>query len=609
MAPENKDTADNSTDRRVPFYQETPRNTDVPHSVESVEVVSAFAVNPNSGLSGAQVDESLVRFGKNKLQTISSRSRWRILFDQFANLIITLLALAAFIAWATGDHIEAITILVVLLLNALVGFLMELQASRALDALRRETHIRSRVRRDGRELKITTQDVVPGDIIILNAGDRVPADARLLEAAALRTEESALTGESTPVSKSTEKVKRDALLAERNSMLYLGTTVSAGHAIAVVTATGDHTELGRIGRLVALAPDESTPLKRKLDELGRRLVYFVLVAAAIVMVTGWIRGRGWWPMAEVGISLAVAAVPEALPAVTTIILALGVIRMARHRAIVRRLSSVETLGSTTIICTDKTGTLTENRMTVCEYQLADGTKFVPGDNQYVEIEGNELVERATRASVLCNEASFSSQNLGEFQATGDPTEVALLVAAKTLGMDVAAERKRFPKLREHPFDAATMRMITTHQADNQSSFAALKGAPAVVLAACTNFVNGKGTLAQLSDEMRTRFLEVNREMADRALRVLALAEKQLNNGQTEVETGFTFLGLLGMIDPPRRGVAEAIRATRAAAVDQRTHDAAGTQPGSTRDGEGRRRAEGQDLLEAELDEDLRRAFG
>lgn len=566
MSLVNTDTERIGANPDGPADTRTRSVTSEPHSIDPAEVVKAFAVDPDFGLSENQVIESRACFGTNELQTPSSRSRLRILFDQFANLIIALLAVAALIAWATGDHIEAIAILVVLLINALVGLLMEWQASLALAALRRETHISSRVRREGRELKIHAEELVPGDIIILNAGDRVPADARLLEAASLRTEESALTGESTTVDKTPLKVKQDALLAERNSMLYLGTIVAAGRAVAVVTAIGDQTELGRIGRLVALAPDESTPLKRKLDELGRRLVYFVLVTASIVMVTGWLRGKAWWLMAEVGISLAVAAVPEALPAVTTIILALGVIRMAREHAIVRRLSSVETLGSTTIICTDKTGTLTENRMTVCEYQLADGKKVVLSENQPADIADNELLERAVRVSVLCNEASADFRKLDDMHVAGDPTEVALLVAARMLGMDVAHERIRFPKLWEHPFDAATMRMTTTHQSDDQSSFAALKGAPAVVLDACTSFADGADTTSPLDDEARMRFLLINREMANRALRVLALGEKQFRNGEQKVESGYTFLGFLGMIDPPRRGVAEAIRATRAAGI-------------------------------------------
>jgi Ca2+-transporting ATPase len=285
-----------------------------------------------------------------------------MLVDQFASLVIALLAVAASVAWATGDVLEAIAILVVLIINATVGFATEWQAGRALDALRRQARTITRVRRDDVEKTVEAEELVPGDIVVLNAGDRVPADARLLEAARLQVEESALTGESTTVEKSVEPVAVGTSLAERRSMLYLGTGVAAGSAVGLVVATGPQTELGTIGHLVATSPKERSPLEQRLTDLGRRLVYIVLVIAALVMVTGWLRGDGLWMMVEVGISLAVAAVPEALPAVTTLILALGVLRMSRQRAIIRRLSAVETLGSTTVICADKTGTLTTGKL-------------------------------------------------------------------------------------------------------------------------------------------------------------------------------------------------------------------------------------------------------
>src|SRR6185503_4579146 len=264
-------------------------------------------------------------------------SAWRIFLDQFASIVVALLGVAAAVAWITSDVLEAIAILVVLLINALVGFLTEWQANRALNALRRQTLTTTRVRREGVETSVDARELVPGDIIILNAGDRIPADARLLESSRLQTEESALTGESTAVDKESAAVPLNALLAERRSMLYLGTAVAAGRALAVVVGTGTNTELGRVGRLVASSIKERSPLETQLAKLGHRLVYSVLAVALIVMFAGWLRGDGLWMMVEVGISLAVAAVPEGLPAVTTLILALGVLRMARRRAIMRRL--------------------------------------------------------------------------------------------------------------------------------------------------------------------------------------------------------------------------------------------------------------------------------
>ncbi len=543
------------------------------HAMEAAAVTKSFEVDPASGLSSAEVGERRTRYGDNALQTAHSRATWRILLDQFKSLVVALLAVAAVVAWLTGDKVEAVAILVVLGLNALIGFVTEWQAGRAINALRLSSHTTARVRREQREAMIDTAELVPGDVVILNAGDRVPADLRLLEAASLRAEESALTGESVPVEKAIAPVAADAVLAERCSMLYLGTMIAGGRAVAVVTATGAQTEMGRIGHLVASVPDESTPLERRLDELGRRLVMLVLAIAVIVMVTGWLRGESWWVMIEVGISLAVAAVPEGLPTVTTLILALGVLRMARKQALVRRLSAVETLGSTTVICSDKTGTLTENRMTVREYQLANGSAV----KLEVQAPANdELLRRAVRASVLCNEASFHPDAAQKERATGDPTEIALLVAAHELKVDVMRMRSEYPKLAERPFDSDSKRMTTIHRVNDGTRLALLKGAPSVVLDACSDYAESVTNLKPLDAAARARFLATNEKMADHALRVLALAEKRLGQGgpqevvddaaEAESTSGYTLLGFVGMIDPPRAAVADAIRQAHAAGI-------------------------------------------
>jgi len=424
-------------------------------------------------------------------------------------------------------------------------------------------------------MKVDAGDLVPGDIVVLNGGDRVPADARLIKSVSVRVDESALTGESIPVEKSPDAVAVDSALAERHSMVYLGTTIGAGRAVAVITATGEHTELGLIGKLVSEAPDEPTPLETRLAQLGHRLVYVVLFISAVVMVTGWLRGDNLWLMAEVAISLAVAAVPEGLPAVTTLILALGVLRMARQNAIVRRLQAVETLGSTSIICADKTGTLTQNRMTVREYYLADGRRVVTGDMQLMA-EGNDALARATRASVLCNEAALTAES----HAIGDPTETALLVAAEEMGFDVSRLRGEYPKIIEIPFDASTKQMITVHRGPAGTNLIALKGAPAVTLDVCADYLDNGSIPRSLDGEGRARFLAINDEMANRALRVLALAEKSVDGNEdqlaldalpaleskTHLEGGYTFLGFVGMIDPPRPEVPEAIEQARNAGI-------------------------------------------
>jgi Ca2+-transporting ATPase len=511
---------------------------------------------------------------------IQPRPAWRILAHQFASIVIALLAAAAAVAWITADIPEAIAILVVLVINALVGFATEWQANRALAALRRQARTVTRVRRDGLEITVDAEELVPGDVIILNAGDLVPADARLLEAWRLQTEESALTGESTTVEKVVEPVSAANLLAERRSMLYLGTAIVAGRAVALVVATGVNTELGKVGHLVATSSKERSPLETQLAVLGNRLVYIVLVIAAVVTVTGWLRGDGFWMMTEVGISLAVAAVPEALPAVTTLILALGVLRMARQRAIMRRLTAVETLGSTTVICSDKTGTLTENRMTVREYYLSDGRSVEVNRDQGLPA-NDELLEHALRIGVLCNEAVFRSAGEDESVTIGDPTETALLVVADALVLDVSNERATYPRLAEQPFQASTKRMTTVHRKLDGQHLAALKGAPTVVLDACTTYVDENNQPRPLNAEARALFDLANERMANRALRVLGLAVKHFNADANELsdvdfESEFTFLGLVGMIDPPRPGVAEAIRQARVAGI--RTVMLTGDQP-------------------------------
>jgi P-type Ca2+ transporter type 2C len=546
-----------------------------PYAVSLVALAQAFDVDFSIGLGSTEILERRQRFGPNAIQNIRPPSAWRILLKQFGGIIIALLGIAALIAWVTGDHVESLAIIIVLLINALVGFVTEWKAERALEALRKQVRATARVRRDGHEKKIDAAELVPGDVIVLNAGDRVPADARVIKSGRLRADESLLTGESIPVEKSSEPVPVYLNVVERPSMLYLGTTVTSGRAIAIVTATGMHTELGRIGRLVAEAPQESTLLERRLSKLGHRLVYLVLLLATVVMIAGWLRGDGLWLMAEVAISLAVAAVPEALPAVTTLILALGVVRMATQNAIVRRLQAVETLGSTSIICTDKTGTLTQNKMTVREYYLAGGCRIHP-DDLYMRARMSDAMTRTIRASVLCNEAGFSV----DLSAIGDPTETALIVSAAEAGVDIVQLRAEHPKIIEIPFDPSTRQMITVHSSPTNGYLAVMKGAPAVLLRSCAYYLDSDSSLHLLDSDASVQFQQINEEMADRAMRVLGLAEKTLDGigdgftiqslpeleSEAHLENGFTFLGLVAMTDPPRPEVREALSQANRAGI-------------------------------------------
>ncbi len=437
------------------------------HSRSGDDVARELGVEHASGLSQAEAELRLERDGPNAITAEAGYSLWRILINQFSSIVVWLLAAAAAIAFFTDSPLEGSAIVVVLLLNAAIGFAIEWQAGRSLEALKKTTRITARVRRDGAERIIDAEELVAGDIVILAAGDRVPADARIIESANLRSDESTLTGESVPVEKDAEPVGEATPLAERTPMLFLGTTVVAGSSLVAVTATGGRTELGRIGKLVSEAEQGRTPLERKLEDLGKRLVYLVLGIAAVVFAAGALRGDGVWLMLEVAISLAVAAIPEGLPALTTLILALGVLRMARRNAIVRKLSAVEALGSATVICTDKTGTLTENRMTISEYRLASGDLVEALDGPQPNFSGDgplagngENLQRLLLVSVLCNSSSIEIDAEGREKPIGDPTETALLTASQLFGVDAAIERSSRKKILEQPFDSANKRMTT-----------------------------------------------------------------------------------------------------------------------------------------------------
>lgn len=532
------------------------------HAESFESVARRLGIDLGAGLSVREVERRSELLGPNVIEFREQRSNWRILAGQFTSIVVWLLAGAAIVAVSTGAPEEAIAIIVVLMLNASIGFLIEWQASRALQALRRASRTTARVKRDGHEQIIDAGQLVVGDLIFLDSGDRVPGDARLVEAVNLRADESTLTGESTEIDKSTTPVALDALLADRSSMVFMATTILAGRASAVVTAIGKDTELGRIGELLQTTSEKATPLEQRLADLGRRLVFLILGISVIVLFAGLVRGDDPWLMAKVAISLAVAAVPEGLPAVTTLILALGVLRMARSSALVRRLSAVETLGSTTVICADKTGTLTENRMTVREIYLPSQPELHLEDRSLVIAPGDEALNRLTRVAILCSSATVHRQ---DGSLLGDPTETALLRMAIDHGKDIANERSRYLKTLEIPFDAVAKKMVVVFR-DGGSYVATMKGGPSVVLEACTSFLNRSGTSRPLSTEDHEAFYAVNNIFAKRGLRVLAFADRVSPDMPDDVERGYTFLGFVGMADPPRDEVPDAIRMAKDAGI-------------------------------------------
>lgn len=545
------------------------------HALPAADVLARLGVDAD-GLSEAEAAARASRFGPNTLRVAAPVSAWRILAAQLRSVVVLLLVAAAALSWATGDTAEAAAIAAVLVLNTALGFGTELRARRAMEALRGLDVPTATVVRGGRPRQVDAAGVVPGDVLVLEAGSLVPADARLLRSAELRTAEAALTGESLPVDKDANALpEADAPLAERATMVYKGTAVAAGAARAVTVATGMETEVGRIGELVAGIREEPTPLERRLDDLGRRLVWVTLAVAAVVAGLGLLRGGSAAETFRIAIALAIAAVPEGLPAVATIALAVGVRRMARRRALVRRLATVESLGSVTVICTDKTGTLTGGEMTVTVVQAGDrevevtGTGYAPvgelrDSGMPVEARDDPLLELALRVGALANRAELVRDGAG-WSVRGDPTEAALLAAARKGGIDLDALRREWPETGELPFSSERMLMATFHRSPAGQAVACVKGAPGRVLALCSRVRTARGE-ARLGEAERRGLLARNDELAARGLRVLALAVGDAPRAGEGALRDLAFVGLVGMADPPAPGVRETIARFREAGI-------------------------------------------
>jgi Ca2+-transporting ATPase len=551
-------------------------------------VARRLETDATRGLTLAEVTRRLGQYGPNVLAETKGRPALVIFVSQFKSLIVALLIAAIAVALALGETIEAAAILIVLVLNAAIGFLTEWKAEQALTALRKQTSAVAHVVRDGEAHQVPAADLVPGDVALLAAGARVPADGRIIESVRLQAEEAALTGESQPVAKITDPLPDEhAPLADRVNMAFMGTTLADGRGRMIVTATGMRTEVGRIGALIEEAGDQDTPLEQKLGHLGRALIGIVLALCAVIVLAGWLRGINLLYMLEVGISLAIAAVPEGLPAVTTMTLALGMQRMARLRALVRRLPAVETLGSTTVICTDKTGTLTRNEMTVRALHLGARRIEVAGsgyaaagdfrvEGRRVEPRSDEHLTLALRIGALCSDAKIDRAD-GRTAILGDPTEAALIVAAEKAGLARGDLDRDYPRIGEVPFSSETKWMATVHRTPQGQTVAYVKGAPGVLLEASRSQFTAVGERL-LTAEDRERFLAVNRELAGRALRVLAVAYRVLPDDYDEDQLAedLVFVGLVGMIDPLRDEAESAIARCRQAGI--RTVMITGDQP-------------------------------
>ena len=545
------------------------------HSQSADEACRGLETNAQ-GLTSLEAERRLAQYGPNRLRVPPAASPLRILTAQFRSVVVGLLGAAMLVSWVTGDTADAIAIAAVLVLNAGLGFATELRARRAMEALHSLESPSATVVRDGSTREIAARDVVPGDIIALEAGQSVPADARIIDAAELRTVESSLTGESMPVDKRADIVlDRATLLADRVNLVYQGTSVVAGAAHAIVVATGDATEVGRIGLLTTVLGEEPTPLERKLETLGRRLVWVAVAVAATVAVINLARGASGVEVFTLGVALAVAAVPEGLPAVTTVALAVGVARLARQRALVRRLPAVETLGAVTVICTDKTGTLTRGEMTVTTIIVGDteiratGAGYAPTGtlvlgSDTLPADALPALGDALRIGVLVNRASTVETD-GVWRAVGDPTEAALLVAARKGGFDTDSIREASPEIGQVPFSSERKWMSTFHR-DGTKVLACVKGAPGEILARSSRVVDERGIERSLDASSRRQLEDWNARLADRGLRVLALATALVRQPTEDAITDLTFVAIVGIADPAAEGVRETVAMLRAAGV-------------------------------------------
>jgi len=549
------------------------------HHLPETAVLELLETSPASGLDTFAVGHRQEQFGPNRITPKKGTSPLVLFLLQFHQPLIYILLGSALITSYLQEWVDAGVIYGVVLVNALIGFMQEAKAVKAIESLARAMTSNATVLRSGIRQQVPAEALVPGDLVLLQSGDKVPADLRLISTRELQVAESALTGESLPVLKASGTLPRDTMLADRTNMAYSSTLVTYGIATGVVVATGDQTEIGQINELISSADILATPLTRKLSQFSQLLLYVILGLAAVTFVVGVLRGASWYGMFLAVVALAVGAIPEGLPAAVTITLAIGVAKMARRNAIIRKLPAVETLGSTTVICSDKTGTLTQNQMTVQQVAaggdlfLVSGGGYAPDGTFTPALPGSIppgephlALRECLLAGLLCNDAALVREG-NEWRVTGDPTEGALLVAAQKYGLQRAAEGQDFPRLDAIPFEAQYQYMATLHGfADLKVVY--LKGALESLLPRCSQMVSRQGKAIPLD---AAACLHLAEQMARQGLRVLAFARLQLDGfsgelGHAEVAEGLTFLGLQGMMDPPRPEAVAAVHACQTAGI-------------------------------------------
>lgn len=547
------------------------------------EVLIDLNVDLEKGLNKNEVELRLNKYGSNELREENGTTFLSKLIAQFSDFLVLILIGAAIISIAVGESKDAIVILAIVIVNAFLGIYQEGKAEKALDALKKMASPNAKVLRDGIVVVIPANSLVPGDIVLLDAGDIIPADLRLIESSNLKIEEASLTGESVPVEKKVNEVyKEDVSLGDRHNMVYMSTIVTYGRGKGVVVGTGHDSEIGKIATMIQSFDDETTPLQRKLNQLGKVLGITTIGICIIVFAVGLLQGREIFEMLMVAISLAVAAIPEGLPAIVTIVLAIGMNRMVRRNAIVKRLLAVETLGCTTVICSDKTGTLTQNEMTVTKVYVDDeildvtGTGYEPSgefkiNEKRITVESVSSLKTLLSIGILANDAKLEKTD-GLYKIIGDPTEGALVTLAGKANIENNDINKSFPRVEEIPFDSDRKMMTTFHKYFVPQKYVSFtKGAPDIIISKC-EFVKEGDKVLSFTDDLKKKALEVNSKFAKDALRVLAFAYKEYDNmpvdlNPDDIESTMVFVGLVGMIDPPRPEAMEAISLCKQAGIN------------------------------------------
>lgn len=565
-------SSDSASLARARSSSESEINT-VWHIMTAQKVAEILFSDLTSGLSQSEANNRLDRHGSNRLAEKPPKSAWLLFFSQFRSFLILVLIAAAALAAAIGDITDGIVILTVVMINALLGFYQEFQAERSLAVLKKMLALQAEVRRDGRNVELPAELLVPGDIVILKAGDKIPADGRIISAHTLEVDESSLTGESVPVAKQNQALATRALpLAERNNMLYMNNAITRGRAEMVVTETGMDTEIGKLAGLLAQTEDGATPLQRQLDSLGKRMALIALSVIVVLFFSNLLRGEALIQTAFTSIALAVAAIPEGLPTVVTVTLALGLHRMARQHAIVKRLAAVETLGCTSVICTDKTGTLTFNQMTARSLFYQGQNYRVTGNGYQLTGEINSIDDNRTSADMaqlLLPLALCNNSHVRDNQVLGDPMEAALIVLAAKGGIDRDHANREWPRIAEIPFDADHKFMATFHQINDEIKVF-IKGAPEVLINMCRFVVYGDESRVPIQQDA---LLSQNEKMAGTGLRVIGVAQRilpaQLFADGADLFRyieDLTFVGLIGLMDPPRQEAQRAIQLCHKAGI-------------------------------------------